>query len=83
MMCFACGRAVPKPHWADTLDDQTVAVGSECFKHIQEAGKIGWPPPKGGPRLYLLTPERIKFYVEVLRFPPVEMWGGHDPRVAA
>jgi hypothetical protein len=82
MKCFACNRRVPNPHWADTMDDQTVAVGSECYKHIQAAGAEGWRPPSGGPRLYLLTPERIKYYLEVLGFPPIENWGGHDPRIA-
>jgi hypothetical protein len=57
--CFACGRVLgKKPAMVDTLEDQTVFVGSECFKYIKAAGNAGWRPPLGGPRLYLLTDKR-------------------------
>jgi len=54
--CFACGRKLGKsPYLADTRDDQTVYVGSECAKLIKSAGEQGYQPPLGGPRLYPLT----------------------------
>lgn len=54
--CYACDRKLGKaPVLVDTRDDQTVFVGSECFKQIEAAGEDGWQPPKGGPRLYLLA----------------------------
>lgn len=54
--CFACDRKLGKsPQLVDTRDDQTVYVGSECFKLIAAAGKQGYQPPKGGPRLWLLS----------------------------
>ena len=53
--CFACGRKLGKtPYTVDTRDDQTVAVGSECYKLVKAAGENGYQPPKGGPRLWLL-----------------------------
>jgi hypothetical protein len=54
--CFACGRKLGKtPKLVDTRDSQLVYVGVECFKEIQRAGEVGYQPPKGGPRLYLMT----------------------------
>lgn len=53
--CFACGRKLGKnPALIDTRDGQTAFVGSECYKFIARAGEIGWQPPRGGPRLYLI-----------------------------
>lgn len=64
-LCFACDRKLGKnPHYADTHEDQCVVVGSECYKAIQEAGESGWQPPKGGPRLWVLTPEREQYFAE-------------------
>lgn len=55
MKCFACDRKLGKnPKVADTRDDQWVYVGRECYKHILAAGSVGWQPPKGGPRLFIL-----------------------------
>ena len=52
--CFACGRKLGKnPLLVETIDHQTVYVGSECAKHVRKA-EDGWQPPKGGPRLFLL-----------------------------
>lgn len=54
--CFACDRRLGRnPALIDTRDGQTAFVGSECFKLIRAAGDAGWQPPKGGPRLYLLS----------------------------
>ncbi len=48
--CFACGRQLGRnPHVVVCEDEQSVFVGSECYKHI---GPEGWQPPKGGPRLF-------------------------------
>lgn len=56
--CYACDRKLGRrPRLVDTRDAQTVFVGTECFKLIEEAGEAGYQPPKGGPRLYLLPDE--------------------------
>lgn len=63
--CYACGKLLgTRPRLVDTREDQTVYVGPECFKRIVTAGDCGYQPPKGGPRLYLLTPERIRYFKE-------------------
>ena len=62
--CFACGRKTGKnPRVADTHEDQSVFVGSECYKLIRAAGDEGYQPPLGGPRLWLLTPERQAYFI--------------------
>jgi len=62
-ICFACGRILGRnPRRADTLEDQWVFIGSECYKLIRAAGAAGWQPPKGGPRLYVLTRARIDYF---------------------
>lgn len=54
--CFACDRKLGRnPALVDTRDGQIVNVGSECFKLIKIAGEVGYQPPQGGPRLFLLT----------------------------
>jgi len=54
--CFACGRKLGNnPYPADTRDGQFVFVGSECYKLIKSAGGSGYQPPKGGPKLWLLS----------------------------
>lgn len=51
--CFACGKRLGKsPTLVDTRDCQTVYVGRECAKLVQQAGEAGYQPPQGGPRLY-------------------------------
>ena len=53
--CFACDRQLGKqtPKEARVFGESTIVwVGSECFKHIQLAGKVGWQPPLGGPKLF-------------------------------
>lgn len=62
--CYACGKRLGKyPHVADTLEDQIVYVGSECYKLILQSDIIGYQPPKGGPRLYPLTNERKQILI--------------------
>ena len=53
--CFACARRLgTHPHMVECMDEQTVYVGSECFKKITQAGRAGYQPPLGGPKLYLM-----------------------------
>ena len=60
--CFACDKKLGKnPHIVDTRDDQTVYVGSECYKLVMMAGEKGFRPnlwdkeiPNGNLRLYPL-----------------------------
>ncbi len=53
--CFACGRRLGAAAVVvDTRDSQSVAVGRECYKLVVAAGDVGYQPPKGGPRLWLL-----------------------------
>lgn len=55
MKCFACDKPTgPAPQLVTCMDDQTVHVGSDCYRRIKSAGAMGYQPPKGGPRLYLL-----------------------------
>ena len=62
--CFACGKRLGQtPRGVDTGEDQWVFVGSECFKLIKAAGKAGYQPAQGGPKLYALTPERWQYFV--------------------
>lgn len=67
--CFACDKklnhrplAFDLTYWARTNDDQFVHVGSKCITRILKAGKVGYQPPKGGPKLFShfiksITPE--------------------------
>ena len=50
--CFACDRLMSGKYLVACIDEQTVFVGSECFKKIRVSGADGWQPPKGGPRLF-------------------------------
>ena len=64
--CFVCGRKLGKtPYVADTHEDQTVYVGSECRKLVHDAGQNGLKvgPGANGLRLYVLTPERQAYFV--------------------
>lgn len=56
--CFACDRAfgpLATPTLVTCTDDQTGYVGYDCYLKIKSAGAAGYQPPKGGPRLYLLS----------------------------
>ena len=56
--CFACNKVLGDyPKLVDTRDDQTVFVGNKCYVLIRRAGDAGYQPPKGGPRLFLLSKE--------------------------
>src|SRR5687767_89245 len=62
--CFACDKPLGRnPKTADTRDDQIVFVGSDCHKRIEAAGKVGYQPPKGGPRLFPVAPARTSYEV--------------------
>lgn len=52
--CFACGKLLKRQRLAACLDEQTVEVGPDCFKKIAAAGRDGFQPPRGGPRLFTL-----------------------------
>jgi hypothetical protein len=57
--CFACDRPIlPGRRYLVIVwdEDQTVYVGSECYRNIKKADKQGegWQPPKGGPKLGLI-----------------------------
>lgn len=56
--CFACNRSLRgrKPHLVDTRDAQLVFVGPDCYEHVLAAGSRGYQPPRGGPRLYTISP---------------------------
>jgi hypothetical protein len=60
--CFACGKPLRTPSRSPVVVTadlaQGVQVGPDCFKQIQAAGDAGYQPPKGGPRLLVLTDER-------------------------
>jgi hypothetical protein len=61
--CFACNRKLGRlPYCADTREDQFVHVGRECYKLIQAAGEMGYQPLNGGPRLYVLTADRLAYF---------------------
>ncbi len=51
--CFACDKPTgAHPAFARVVGETSlVYVGSECAKLIKKAGKRGYQPPKGGPRL--------------------------------
>jgi transcriptional regulator with XRE-family HTH domain len=58
--CFACDRAIYKNSFgrlqsydAITIDGQRVIVGRNCAGLIAQAGKKGFQPPPGGPRLWI------------------------------
>lgn len=55
--CFACDRALASRREARTTDGQRVYVGPDCFARIKRAGPDGYQPPKGGPRLILISTE--------------------------
>lgn len=52
-ICLACDKPLKgTQHWAATLDGQQGLVGPDCFKKIKAAGKKGYLPKAGGPRLW-------------------------------
>jgi hypothetical protein len=58
--CYACGRPfrrnahglIPFHPEALTSDGQRQFVGFDCMKKIAAAGRSGYQPPDGGPRLF-------------------------------
>ena len=62
--CFACGKPIAGvKHFVDTHEDQFPWVGPDCFKAIKRAGEAGYQPAKGGPRLWVVTPERQAYAI--------------------
>lgn len=54
--CFACDRPLGhNPAIATCADEQNVLVGSDCMRQIVKAGREGYQPNLGGPKLYSLT----------------------------
>ena len=53
--CFACDKPTSKPKIVRCIDEQTVLVGSDCFKRIEASGSLGYQPPLGGPKLYCIS----------------------------
>ncbi len=63
--CFTCEKKITgKTNFVTTKYGQTVFVDPICYKKIVESGELGYKPPLGGPRLYLLkycfSPESIR-----------------------
>lgn len=57
--CYACGKPIKHAGYpVDTLDEQVVDVGPECFRKIKAAGAAGYQPPLGGPRLFNERPAK-------------------------
>jgi hypothetical protein len=56
--CFACSKqfGVKQPREVYTSDPQMQWVGPECFRKVKAAGKAGYQPPLGGPRLFETPP---------------------------
>jgi hypothetical protein len=52
--CFACDCPMNSKYLVRCIDEQTVFIGSECFKRVRTAGADGWQPSKGGPRLFTI-----------------------------
>ncbi len=60
--CFACDKRLgKKPALVTCADEQTVYVGSECYKRIVAGGIAGYKPVDGGPRLYTLENKPKEF----------------------
>lgn len=61
MKCFACDRSMKNNRYlVDTKDNQTVLVGHDCFKKIEQSGRYGYQPPLGGPRLYCISQQLLE-----------------------
>ena len=60
--CFACDRPFrSSARWSvKTADGQWVYVGPDCYRHVEAAGELGYQPPLGGPRLFLIPISEIK-----------------------
>lgn len=58
--CFACDRALRRPHIVRCIDEQTVFVGPECFRRVRESGAAGYQPPLGGPQLFEISQQLLE-----------------------
>lgn len=55
--CYCCGKLMKYRTAAIyTSDGQPQWVGLDCYKHIVSAGKIGFQPKRGGPKLFKENP---------------------------
>ena len=53
--CFACDKKLENnPPIIKTIDGQYVFVGRGCWHKIKKTGEIGYQPPLGGPRLWIV-----------------------------
>jgi DNA-directed RNA polymerase subunit RPC12/RpoP len=53
--CFTCEKKIiDKINLVTTKDGETVFVDPICYKKIVESGELGYQPPWGGSRLYVL-----------------------------
>lgn len=52
--CFACGKSLVGSAYNTvyTSDGSMQYVGANCYRRVVRAGKEGYRPPKGGPRLF-------------------------------
>lgn len=53
--CFACDKITSRPRLVRCIDEQTVMVGSDCFRYIRDAKNKGYQPPLGGPKLFEIS----------------------------
>lgn len=60
--CFACDKVMKNMKYLIQVaqDDQTAFVGPECFKKVVKAGKDGYQPPLGGPRLFEISQQLLE-----------------------
>ena len=66
--CFVCGKKLGKnPRRVDTHEDQFPSVGVECYKIVKAAGAAGYQPPLGGPRVWVITEDRLQRLMELTR----------------
>jgi hypothetical protein len=63
--CYACGRRLrpgpPREVYLEDDDHRAVFVGPDWFRKVHSAPADGYPPPRGGPRLFA-TAELARAY---------------------
>lgn len=59
--CFACDKPLRnRAFLATCADEQTVYVGPDCFAYIRSAGRDGYQPPLGGPKLFEISQQLLE-----------------------
>lgn len=61
--CFACDRPLrgrQREYLVRCADEQTVFIGSDCFRRVRETGPDGYQPPLGGPRLFEISQQQLE-----------------------